>query len=413
MGRGSSIPRFLADTWWYGLTSRIDERNFKKLAKTRVKQGFDAVQLVVGIPPEVGVSNKNALSVVGGAWDIQGNFNDKYLSFAKRRIKFLNKIGLKVIIYGAWGHQIEWLGLPKMILWWQKIVESLDDLDVIYCITGESDLWIGKEKCLLPDKTTSNYQAGIHYRKYLGIFFKLLKKTYSRLNNFFYKNKVKQRMNKWSKVLSEVYKITKKPILIHTSPNISSLGAVYNFNKLNAVTVQTGHDYASRDSLWKLPIKHKRDKFINLEPWYEGILGQFGEKDQLFAYWSSMMSGAWAYCYGAHGIWNVGDGEFLCQWGGQSFERAMNLQTPSLLGISHKLFIDKIAKYTKVRVVKRRSELISIERKGTEGAKVIYVPNITKVTKLPKGKIFLPDKGVFVKSVGDIKNSAIIFLDKG
>lgn len=51
--------------------------------------------------------------------------------------------------------------------------------------------------------------------------------------------------------------------------------------------------------------------FINLEPWYEGINNSFFESDQIFAFWTSMLSGASAYCYGSHGIWDVGDGNFL------------------------------------------------------------------------------------------------------
>ena len=57
-----SIPNFLCDTWWYGLTRRLGNDDFEKLAKLRSEQGFNAVQLVVGIPPEIGPENPNAES---------------------------------------------------------------------------------------------------------------------------------------------------------------------------------------------------------------------------------------------------------------------------------------------------------------------------------------------------------------
>ncbi len=118
MNTKEQISHFLADTWWYGLTNRVDAGQFKSLAKLRVRQGFSAVQLVVGIPPEVGPENDNAKSPVGAAWNLKGEFNDKYLDFAQERIQELNSIGLLAIVYGAWGQQIEWLGKERMKDWW-------------------------------------------------------------------------------------------------------------------------------------------------------------------------------------------------------------------------------------------------------------------------------------------------------
>ena len=48
-----TIGHFLADTWWYGLTDRISTDEFYRLAQQRKDEGFSAIQLVMGIPPEV------------------------------------------------------------------------------------------------------------------------------------------------------------------------------------------------------------------------------------------------------------------------------------------------------------------------------------------------------------------------
>jgi hypothetical protein len=52
-----------------------------------------------------------------------------------------------------------------------------------------------------------------------------------------------------------------------------------------------------------------------------------------------MLAGAAAYCYGAHGMWNVGDGSFLAHWGKQSVDTAAALPTPGLLGASHRVLL--------------------------------------------------------------------------
>jgi hypothetical protein len=60
MMANSSIANFLADTWWFGLSQRMSKQDFEDLAALRAEQGFSAIQLVVGIPPEVGPENENA-----------------------------------------------------------------------------------------------------------------------------------------------------------------------------------------------------------------------------------------------------------------------------------------------------------------------------------------------------------------
>ncbi len=63
----ANYSNLLCDTWWYGLTSRWTKEQMLSLAKLRVSQGFNAVQLVVGIPPEVGPEHPSAASEVGPA----------------------------------------------------------------------------------------------------------------------------------------------------------------------------------------------------------------------------------------------------------------------------------------------------------------------------------------------------------
>lgn len=398
-----NFDRFLCDTWWYGLTQRIDDKRFEKLAKLRAQQGFTTVQMVVGIPPEVGPENPNASSKVGPSWQLNGEFNQDYLKYARNRVGYLNSLGLSAILYGAWGQQIEWLGEKRMKDWWSEIIKNFDDLNVMYCLTGESDIWVGEERKLLPGRSTGKLNTirlmpFLHPRLvYMG------KRLISLINEFSTEGKKGERRGKWSHVLSHVSAMTNKPIFIHVLPNRTSQDAVNNPQLLDAITVQTGHDINTRRFLWELPLetlKSNPDKpFINLEPWYEGITGRFKTEDQLYAYWASMMAGAYAYCYGAHGIWNVGDGKFLAHWGGQTMGEAMKLKTPQLLGISHQIFIESgFANYSKVEVEESGGELTKITRSDNEGDFISYIPDVSLIDKLPQGRIFLPLRGKFAKS---------------
>jgi hypothetical protein len=96
---------FLADTWWFGLSKRLSKNDFGDLVALRAAQGFSAIQLVAGVPPQVGP--ENARSPVGFPWTTGGEFSQRYLKFVRENIRYLNDSGFVVIAYGAWGHQIE------------------------------------------------------------------------------------------------------------------------------------------------------------------------------------------------------------------------------------------------------------------------------------------------------------------
>ena len=398
-----NFDRFLCDTWWYGLTQRVDDKKFEELAQLRAHQGFTTVQMVVGIPPEVGPENPNASSKVGPAWNLRGEFNQDYLKHSRERVEYLNSLGLSAILYGAWGQQIEWLGEARMKDWGSEIVKNFDDLDVIYCLTGESDIWIGEEKKLLPDRSTGELNTVrlmpfLHSRlAYVG------KRLINMINQSLNEGRKAERRSKWSRVLTHVSSMADKPIFIHVLSNMTSEEAVSNPRLLDAITVQTGHSDTTRRFLWKLPHESAKQNsskpFINLEPWYEGITGRFGTEDQLYAYWASMMAGAYAYCYGAHGVWNAGDGKFLAHWGKQTLGEAMRLRSPQLIGASHKLFIESgFADYPKVEIEEKDGELVKITRSNSKGSMVTYIPDASLIDDLPEGNIFSPLKGEILKT---------------
>lgn len=399
----SGVSGFLADTWWFGLTQRLSEDDFKDLAAIRAAQGFSAIQLVVGIPPEVGPRNENASSPVGFPWTLSGDFNQEYLDFARGRIQYLNEQGFVVIVYGAWGHQIEWLGREKMVEWWLQVLETLDELDVIYCLCGESSLWVGEASKILPDKSTNDLVRNRVWPIIDSRVGKALVGAVRRLRKRMRRREWGERRDAWSFVLKKITQRTDRPVIIHPVVDETGDEAVSDPGLLAANTAQTGHDYSARNRLWQLPLtllrSHRAAKgFINLEPWYEGIRGQFGAEDQMFAYWVSMLAGATSYCYGAQGIWNVGDGEFLAHWGGQTFSQACALHTPKLLGLSHKQYSLRSDPRGKAFYQASARGLSFIGRKMGE-MMIQFFPDIAKVDRVPVGKIWLPLEGVFTEAL--------------
>jgi hypothetical protein len=413
--KDSSIADLLADTWWFGLSKRLSERGFRDLATLRAEQGFSAVQLVVGVPPEIGPENENAQSRVGFPWALDGHINQEYLKLAQDRIRYLNDLGFVVIVYGAWGHQIEWLGRSRMAEWWLRIIEALDILDVIYCLCGESSLWVGEASKLLLDKSTDDLGTSqvvlpsLHPRIKRAVM-----KAVRRFNKRLHRNQLERRRSAWSYVLERVSQRTSKPIIVHPTPGETGYEAVSNPELLAANTVQTGHDTRSRNRLWQLPLVLLRDGdtrrgYINLEPWYEGIRDQFWAEDQMFSYWVSMLAGAISYCYGAHGIWNVGDGEFLAHWGKQTLAQALALDTPRLLGLSHRQYLLRGHHRGETFHQTAQEELVTIGRKA--GGKMMqFFPDVAGADHVPAGRIWLPLKGTF-SEVLPPNGQVVIFLD--
>lgn len=241
---------FLADTWWYALTARLPDEDFQRLAELRVSQGFTAAQLVVGIPPETTPENPNAASPYGAAWTLTGDFNQRYLVYARERIKYLNQTGLSVIVYGAWGNQITWLGVKRMTDWWKAILEITADLDVIYCLTGESNLQVGLKDLDVLKRQTSVLQK-------IEEKFRRSRFTRRIVNRLFRTPAMnRNRRHAWSQVLEQIAPLTDKPILIHPNPQEAGFECVDNPYLLAANTAQTGHTYQACPRWHQLPLAH-------------------------------------------------------------------------------------------------------------------------------------------------------------
>lgn len=151
MGRHSKMPvvidkqhnrtigRFLADTWRYGLTDRISTDEFYRLVQQRKDEGFSAIQLVMGVSPEVAINSPQSHGGGKPAFCLQESnliINQDYIDAALEKIEILNKLHLKPITSGGWDPQISQIGRNNMIEWRKRVIKVTEKFDPIYCLTG-------------------------------------------------------------------------------------------------------------------------------------------------------------------------------------------------------------------------------------------------------------------------------------
>lgn len=302
---------WLADTWWYGVTSRMSFEIFKKLAKTRKKQGFSVIQIVVGIPPETEPFSNNALNDGGYPFTKNWRVNANYFREVDEKIKYLVESGLIPCLVGNWGNHIDVTGVDNMKKFWAEVVKHYASYPVIFCLTGEVD-------------------------KFSGI------------NNIFSGYFLRRRLKKWDEVAKHIKKIDPHHHLltVHVQSQQSARQLFHDPSWLDINSIQSGHS-KDRAAFMIETILHESKKsrpVINLEPWYEGILNNFGAQEQRYAFWTCILSGAKGHTYGAHGVWQMAtkDDNFMNHWGHSNWEEAIKYQGAEQLGRAKK-FLEKFA----------------------------------------------------------------------
>ena len=173
-------------------------------------------------------------------------------------------------------------------------------------------------------------------------------------------------------------------------------------NWLSINSIQSGHSIDSIPFMVGSILNNKNHNMpiINMEPWYEGILGNFGEYEQRFAFWACILSGAKGHSYGAHGIWQMSKkGEnFMKHWGESNWEDALRFRGAKQLGTAKKFLeryewwkfepdFDRVSpRWTK------ESVYLPITAKIENKHFFIYVPRVGEIREIRvkglKGKTF-------------------------
>ena len=133
---------WLGDTWWMGLCHRLhwpDE--FKTLAANRKEKGFNVIQIVAGLYPDMPPFDARGANEAGFPWEKDyARIRPEYFDAADQRLGYLVEHGLTPCIVGAWGYFITFMGVEKAKQHWRNLVARYGAWPVIWCVAGEANL---------------------------------------------------------------------------------------------------------------------------------------------------------------------------------------------------------------------------------------------------------------------------------
>ena len=262
---------WFSDTWWMALSGRLEFEKFKKLANIRKKQGFNTIQLVAGLMPDMDSFDKRAFSQGGYVWqDDFKEINPTFFEEAEKKIEYLYKEGFNIAIVGAWGYYLEKMGLLKMKKHWRYIIARWGVYSQIYILAGEASMpfYLSKSR----DEESRNLKE------------------------------------KWSKILEYVKTIDPYNRLLTIHPIESSLREINNKELLDINLLQASHNsYESikkGDTLLNESSKEKIPAIMD-EINYEGILRDNHDGVIRLSFWRAILNSSKGFGYGANGVWQV------------------------------------------------------------------------------------------------------------
>jgi len=315
---------WLADTWWYGATNRARlGKEFNQLLSKRKRQHFSVVQLVVGIPPETDERSKESENAGGKPFLKDWTINLSYFDEVDKKIGYLVENGIVPCIVGGWGNHIDLMGIEPVRRLWQEIIARYGAYPVVFCLTGEVDNF------LMPQQWTHRNRI-LRYAQH--VVTRLLPKRA-------YKKLLERRIAQWQSIGEYIKRHDPfhRPLTVHVGGETTAYDIFgYQNNLFSMNTIQSGHGKDSVPFMVRsLRESHKKNiPFLNMEPWYEGILGNFNDYHQRIAFWISILCGAVGHSYGAHGIWQMakpGDG-FMKHWGKSSWQESLEFKGAGQLG---------------------------------------------------------------------------------
>lgn len=304
---------WLGDTWWMGLCGRLAwPEDFQRLTQNRKALGFNVIQLVAGLYPDMPLFDKRGLSRSGFCWkeDLSA-INLAFFDEADQKIFHLVEQGLVPCILGAWGYYLPMIGLDNMRRHWRYLMARWGALPVVWAAAGEQTL---------PWYLESPAQKMVSQAR--------LKED-------------------WSLVIAYMRSINGFGRLISTHPVSSARESVTDAALLDVEMQQTGHGlptahHAARakqgwDAQPPMPV-------ISAEARYEGleVNPTVTARDAREAFWAHVLnSGLAGHTYGANGVWQVNtrrqpfgpSPSGLC-WGNMPWDEAMQLPGARHIGLA-------------------------------------------------------------------------------
>jgi hypothetical protein len=265
---------WLGDTWWMGLTQRLSwPDDFQALTADRVQKGFNVVQIVAGLYPDMPEFDARGANENGFPWERDyTRINPSYFDMADLRIRYLVANGISPCIVASWGYYLPILGLERMKKHWRYLVARWSALPVTWCLAGEGTMPYYLSKTQQQDK--EDQKQG------------------------------------WTEIARYVRGIDPGRHIMTIHPSSSARVTVADPAVLDFDMLQTGHnDRASIPNTVESVIRSyeasPRMPVIVGEVCYEGIMEASRQEVQRFMFWTSMLNGAAGHTYGANGIWQV------------------------------------------------------------------------------------------------------------
>lgn len=312
---------WLGDTWWMGLCHRLhwpDE--FTTLAADRKAKGFNVIQIVAGLYPDMPPFDARGANEAGFPWeDGFARIRPEYFDAADKRIEYLVEQGFTPCIVGAWGYFLPLMGVEKAKQHWRNLVARYGALPVVWCVAGEANL--------------PYYQA----------------------QGFPYDDR--EQVKGWTQVGRYLRETDPFHRLITIHPTgigrLSARHAIDDVSLLDFDMLQTPHGQRDavaptvgtvRESYADTPVL----PVINGEAAYEMLGDTLPTQWTRRMFWLCMMNGAAGHTYGANGIWQVNRkgrphgpsptaGSPATGYGVISWDEAMNLPGSQQMGFGKKL----------------------------------------------------------------------------
>ncbi len=115
--------------------------NSQRLARDRREKGFNVVQIVAGLYPDMLAFDQRGANEAGFPWEENyARIRPEYFDAADRRLSTLVEQGFSPCLVGAWGYFIPWMGVEKLKQHWRYLIGRYGALPVTWCVAGEANL---------------------------------------------------------------------------------------------------------------------------------------------------------------------------------------------------------------------------------------------------------------------------------
>lgn len=318
---GDGTPFFwLADSWWFGMTSRLHfPGEFQTLLADRVAKGFSVIQFAIAFPCDIAPFDPRGANEAGHAWTERfGTINPAYFDHTDARVRAIVEAGLVPNVVGAWGYYLPRMGVEKMKRHWRYLIARYGAWPVVWTLAGESTLVYYDFKGGTPEATAAR----------------------------------EAQVNGWTEVARHVRQVDPfhRLLTVHPGPNSGRMQPLADMSLLDFILLQPGHsDWetlpVALDHLARARRAFPGRPSLMGEVCFEGMHGGgSGPKIQRYLFWSTVLSGAPGFSYGTDTTWQFnrrgdpfGPSPHGMAWGNTPWEEGFQWAGSAQVGVGRKI----------------------------------------------------------------------------